>query len=405
MAWMRSVLAGCLLVTVGFGTLYGPVLAQNVNDSRFVLRKNWEEYRHNFIQKDGRVIDHRSGLSTSEGQSYAMLRAVWMRDREWFDKSYQWAVDNLQKRDDKLFAWKWGQKQDGAWGVLDETAATDADQDIALALLLAHEIWKEPRYKQDALDILDSLWDKLTIATPLGRVLLPGDWQAQKGRDKSVQINPSYFAPYAYRVFDEADNRHPWKQLVKSSYQIWKSAIKQSKTGLPPDWAMLSLQDGSVKLYSEALDTRSDYGNEAIRVFWRAGMDYLIQPPDKQSALEILESGSAAHYLPRAWKIKGELPGLVTWDGIARKEKPETAAVYGATLIGLLHQNPEAAREVMTQKVIPHLKPGSSWHEEYYSQNWLWMGLAAYVVDQQGMAYPRNLSYTERLTWVMNLAP
>ncbi len=70
------------------------------------LKESWDIYRDHFIQSDGRVIDHRIGISTSEGQSYAMLRAVMLRDKEWFDKSYTWAKDNLQVRDDKLFAWK-----------------------------------------------------------------------------------------------------------------------------------------------------------------------------------------------------------------------------------------------------------------------------------------------------------
>src|SRR2546427_5131820 len=33
--------------------------------------------------------------STSEGQAYAMLRAVWVQDREVFDKCHLWARNNL----------------------------------------------------------------------------------------------------------------------------------------------------------------------------------------------------------------------------------------------------------------------------------------------------------------------
>src|SRR6185436_16916003 len=51
-----------------------------------ILKESWAKYVERFIQADGRVIDHKAGgISTSEGQAYAMLRAVWMQDRATFD--------------------------------------------------------------------------------------------------------------------------------------------------------------------------------------------------------------------------------------------------------------------------------------------------------------------------------
>ena len=45
----------------------------------------WSGYKLHFIQADGRVVDPEGAHgSTSEGQSYAMLRAVWMDDRATF---------------------------------------------------------------------------------------------------------------------------------------------------------------------------------------------------------------------------------------------------------------------------------------------------------------------------------
>src|SRR5262245_50931417 len=57
-----------------------------------ILKESWDAYIAKFIQQDGRVIDHKaSGITTSEGQAYAMLRAVWVGDRTSFDKTFQWA--------------------------------------------------------------------------------------------------------------------------------------------------------------------------------------------------------------------------------------------------------------------------------------------------------------------------
>src|SRR5215475_8319722 len=38
-----------------------------------VLRESWKAYVERFVQRDGRVIDYKAdGISTSEGQAYAM---------------------------------------------------------------------------------------------------------------------------------------------------------------------------------------------------------------------------------------------------------------------------------------------------------------------------------------------
>src|SRR4051794_15125467 len=66
----------------------------------------WSFYKYRYI-RDGRVISpDEGGITTSEGQSYAMLRAVWSGDRETFDSVWQWTRKHLQIRGDKLFAWK-----------------------------------------------------------------------------------------------------------------------------------------------------------------------------------------------------------------------------------------------------------------------------------------------------------
>lgn len=52
-----------------------------------LLQSSWERYKVQFLSNDGRIVDHSSkGVTTSEGQSYALLRSVWLDDRETFDK-------------------------------------------------------------------------------------------------------------------------------------------------------------------------------------------------------------------------------------------------------------------------------------------------------------------------------
>ncbi len=67
----------------------------------------WSSYKYHYVQ-NGRVVEvDEHGITTSEGQSYAMLRAVWSHDRLTFDQVWGWTRDNLRVRRDALFAWKW----------------------------------------------------------------------------------------------------------------------------------------------------------------------------------------------------------------------------------------------------------------------------------------------------------
>src|ERR687885_1681761 len=92
--------------------------------NRKLLEESWDIYRQQFIQVDGRVIDYQdSDRSTSEGQAYAMLRAVLIDDPTTFALSLKWAENNLKRVDakgkptDQLWSWKWG-KDKGKWGAI-----------------------------------------------------------------------------------------------------------------------------------------------------------------------------------------------------------------------------------------------------------------------------------------------
>ena len=76
-------------------------------------------------------------------------------------------------RGDRLLAWKWKDR------VLDRNAATDADQDAALALVLAWRRFGEPRYLDEARGLLRDVWEKRgrpsrAAAPPDRRELGPG---------------------------------------------------------------------------------------------------------------------------------------------------------------------------------------------------------------------------------------
>ena len=131
----RMLLLATFLVACGTSDTQDMGSQATANDT---LRQGWAAYVGRFVQPDGRVVDPKAGgITTSEGQAYAMLRAVWMEDRTIFDRTLAWATEHLNQgvRDDHLWAWRW----DGR--VTDTAFASDADQDAALALLMARRTW------------------------------------------------------------------------------------------------------------------------------------------------------------------------------------------------------------------------------------------------------------------------
>jgi endoglucanase len=339
------------------------VLGVSCGSSRAVLEEAWKTYIARFIQADGRVIDHKGGdISTSEGQAYAMLRAVWMRDRETFEKAFAWAEANLNHgvRDDHLWAWKWGKGADGSWRVLDKAFASDADEDAALALLLASARWKDSTYTGQARSHLADLFDRGTIVAGGRRFLLSGDTLCDL---KTCRLNPSYYAPYAYRIFARLDPERDWGSLVDTSYFLLEEASAKTTTGLPPDWLLLDKETGDLRLGSE-VDSRYSY--DAFRVHWRVALDEALFHDPRATAYL---SRSLAWLSARLLR-DSKLPAVISKDGTPAADY-ESLEMLAAVLPAL---KKDAAR-VIQGKLKKSFHDGL-WGDptSYYIQNWVWFG-------------------------------
>ncbi|MFQ3629716.1 MAG: glycosyl hydrolase family 8, partial [Cyanobacteriota bacterium] len=264
-----------------------------IASKQHLLTESWSAYRERFIQQDGRVIDWEADeRTTSEGQAYAMLRAVFIDDPETFAQTLSWAEENLQrldadgKRRDNLWAWKWGKDPSGNWTILDENFASDADIDAVTALILAARRWNRPDYLQLARIKLRDLWTLSTVAVPPPaarsfslqpaseqRYLLPGPKEAFQPQPDLLYLNPSYLAPYAFRLFAQVDGDRNWLSLVDSSYKILRESSQLSSAKLPSDWVALNTTTGSYIPLRPPSPIRSIYGFDAYRVWWRVGID------------------------------------------------------------------------------------------------------------------------------------
>jgi endoglucanase len=353
------------------------VLAVVSTSDAQILQESWQAYRQRFIQADGRVIDREADdRSTSEGQAYAMLRAVLIDDQATFTKTLEWAEKNLQRKDksgkriDQLWAWKWGRDPKGNWQILDANFASDADVDAITALILASRRWKRSEYLTLARTKLHALWRVSTVQVGKQRYLLPGPVEAFQTLD-TVTLNPSYLAPYAFRLFAQVDSNHNWMSLVDSSYQILQDSAALSKVKLPSDWIALNTKTGKPQPAPASTALVSRYGFDAYRVWWRISLDATwFQAPEAKRYLQ-----QHMKHLQQLWRSHQKLPAQIDLQGQAEVTY-EATSQYGALYPAFRLIDPKIAEQIRQQKLLSQYRNGF-WDNDsaYYSQNLAWLGL------------------------------
>jgi endoglucanase len=342
---------------------------------RVVLERLWSADKSYILNpQTGRTIDpQRQNITTSEGQSYSMMRAVWMDDKSVFDQVWKWTQDNMQHQDDALFAWLYGTREDGSLGILTKqgggNSATDADTDIAVALLFAYKRWNEETYLTSAKKIVDSMWER-SVGEAGGKLYLAANDLEWAGKSPQIVLNPSYCAPYAYRMFFDLRPDQAWLKIVDTCYELVKPRPGQR---LPADWLAVERSTGNVVQAPAPLS--ANYGYDAMRIPWRLALDWnWFREPRAQAVL--------AEYTPLGenWKQTSKLASVFQTDGsVAGSE--EALAAYGGNMGYFLLNDRQAADRIVHDKLLKAYNPDSStWKTlpSYYDANWLWFGMALY---------------------------
>ncbi len=252
-----------VLLLIGFISWQGLAFASSDSQRFNDLDALWNYYNYSYIS-GGRVISlDEGGITTSEGQSYAMLRAVWSGDRETFDSVWAWTRKNLLRLDN-LFSWKWKNT------ILDENAATDADTDIALALLMAAERFDDSIYKTEALKIIHAIWQHEVLTIDGKHYLTGGNWAPG---EKFPTVHVGYLAPYTYEIFSRVDAQHPWQALISSSYEILDWVFLEQKLALPPEKIFIDRDDGRLLIQKPEQQEKARFSYDVFPIYWRIATD------------------------------------------------------------------------------------------------------------------------------------
>lgn len=242
--------------------------------SKIALKESWHVFRDKYLISYGQIIDtENNDITTSEGQSYAMLMSVIVNDQNTFEGVWAWTQDHMQHRlEDKLFSWLVEKNEEGDYSVTDSASAADSDQDIALALLAAYKKWGNKEYLDSAKLIIEDIWSQEVVR-------INGRYYLTAGASVHVKdgylVNPSYLSPAHYEIFSRVDTKNNWKELKQDSYQLLNQLSKKSQSSLPPNWVFVS-NSGSIQNASRYFNNKEnvdDYGFDAFRIFWRVALD------------------------------------------------------------------------------------------------------------------------------------
>ena len=210
------------------------------------------------------------GNSTvSEGIAYGMLLSVYADDKNLFDGL--WAYYKANMNGNGVMNWKIG----GCSGVTGSNGATDAELDVAMALIIATEQWGSS-YASIAKSFIKTI--KNTEMNNDGQTLNGDAW----GNMNSCR-NPSYFAPAYYKEFAkvDTDNGSFWGTTAIDASNTILKANRNSTSGLVSNWCDNS---GSENTCGNTGSGANGYGADACRNPWRMAVDYLWHGDDASSA-------------------------------------------------------------------------------------------------------------------------
>ncbi len=207
-----------------------------------------------------RVKFDNTAQTVSEGIGYGMLLSAYAGDKVRFDGFWKFFLKS--KNANGLMNWM----TDGCNGNARDNAATDADLDAALALIIASKQWPNSTspytYKNEAVTLLGNI--KRSEMDQTNKNTLNGDMWFDNNK-----LNPSYQSPAYYVEYAKIDvaNKDFWNGAAIAASDLLK-LNRNASTGLVSNWCH---KDGS--RYADK--TPDEYGADACRNPWRMTTDVL----------------------------------------------------------------------------------------------------------------------------------
>jgi len=196
----------------------------------------WQGFQNRFMDQQGRVIDiDEGGVSTSEGQSYALFFALVSNDQSLFHKILIWTQNNMAEGDmsQHLPCWRWGKNSHDQWGPLSDESASDANLWFSYTLLQAGNLWHNASYVRIGQKMLHLIEQKEVISVPgWGPLLLPGPSSYWTANGRFI-TNPSYEPLFVLHYLAHANPQGPWHSMAQKLPILLQDI---SPRGYAPGW-------------------------------------------------------------------------------------------------------------------------------------------------------------------------
>ena len=222
------------------------------------------------------ILDTGSNDVRTEGMSYGMMISVQLNKRTEFDKLWRWAKTYMAyPKDgpwDGYFCWQCG--LDGTQ--IGTSNASDGEIYFVTALFLAAEKWGEPRYADEANEILRKVSSKDGPKTGVYNLFDDSTRLVTFVPNEDVHwySDPSYCLPAfldLWAVKADANNDF-WREAADKARWLL-NASQDSVTGLFPDYCLF---DGNPYRRPQFAYNTDRYQYDAIRCAMNVGMDYYL---------------------------------------------------------------------------------------------------------------------------------
>jgi glycosyl hydrolase family 8 len=265
--------------------------------------------------------------TVSEGIGYGMLIAVYMGDpasHMLFDNL--WKYEQLHLDANKLMNWSVDATgmttKDNSGNTVGAGGATDADEDMAFALVMADKQWGSSgalNYGSLAAGQIAAIWNHEVYNSNLAG---PGDnWGSA---NLYGDINISYFAPAYYRVFKTLDSSHAWEAVTQTVFDTIDLALSgngNSNNGLVPAWCGTTMtscvSSGAGPFY---------YQYDSCRTPFRVGVDWCWNGVKAASAATAINPSRSQAYVAKTGSFFSGVGAASIVDGYNLDGTPNSSA-------------------------------------------------------------------------------
>jgi endo-1,4-beta-D-glucanase Y len=369
------------------------------------VQKVYDQWKQHLITSDGvgsncsscrRVKRPKdNGLQTdstvSEGIAYGMIIAVYMNDQPLFDdlwryeQAHTWTYTASYPAtgSSPTSLMNWYIAADGTvattgnGGMSGTGAATDADEDMAWALIMADKQWGgkgslSDTYANNAKKLLGDIWkyEIYNNKTPKNG----GSW----GSDDCLNI--SYFAPSEYRAFASYSGENRWvSDVVPNIYTIIAASLNSSNgnqnNGLVPAFSTSTGANDKCGT-NGASNQKHWYQYDSCRTPFRIGVDACLNDSAEAKAYV---AKTSSFFAPKG--VAGIVDGYEL-DGKDKAEVPLkdygglSAAFIGPAGVGAMVPQSGKDYQAFLDDVYSHLRQNNMWTGgQYYEESWALMSL------------------------------